>query len=232
MIKHLISQIPNTLTLFNLFLGCVSLNFIYQGNWEFAAFTVLLAALVDFFDGFVARMLKAQSVIGKDLDSLADCVTFGVVPGFVVFKQIQQLQPDSWFCFIAFLISMFSALRLARFNHDTRQSDCFYGLPTPANALLIIFLPLTLVHFTSLELLKSNILFWLSLSVFQSFLLVSPFKLLAFKFKDYSIQYNWPKYLIVLLSLPLLVNFSYFAIPFIIICYIVTSLIVNFFETK
>jgi CDP-diacylglycerol--serine O-phosphatidyltransferase len=230
MLKKLTSQIPNTLTLSNLFLGCIAIERLFLHEWETAAFLVLLAAVVDFFDGFAARALKAHSAIGKDLDSLADCVTFGVVPGFVIYLHLVGLQAPVYLPYVAFLIPMFSALRLAKFNHDTRQSNCFFGLPTPANGLFIMFLPATLSHFTWSQPLSESISFWVLVALIQSFLLVAPVRLQAFKFKNMWLAENWPKYLIVGASLPMLVIFSYFATPFVIIGYILISLISNFYQ--
>jgi CDP-diacylglycerol--serine O-phosphatidyltransferase len=228
--NKLVAQLPNVLTLSNLFLGCLTLDQIYQGQWQMVAMLVLLAAMVDFFDGFLARLLHAHSAIGKDLDSLADCVTFGVVPGFVIFMHLQQATHQSWLPFLAFIVPVFSALRLAKFNHDTRQSDCFYGLPTPANGLFIVFLPLAFAHFSWLNSLAESALFWIGLTLWQSFMLISPWRLQAFKFKKFDFVSNWPRYLIMVLSLPLLAIFSYFAVPFVVIIYILVSLISNIFQ--
>lgn len=228
--NRIVAQLPNALTLSNLLLGCLAIDQVYKNQWQIVALIVLLAAVVDFLDGFVARLFHAHSAIGKDLDSLADCVTFGVVPGFVIFIHLQQTTQQSWLPFIAFLVPVFSALRLARFNHDTRQSDCFYGLPTPANGLFIVFLPLALTHFSWLSPWTESEWFWIGLSLWQSFMLISPWRLQAFKFKNFDFSTNWPRYLIVALSLPLLAIFSYFAVPFVVLTYILVSLLSNIFE--
>ncbi len=230
MLRKLTGQVPNMLTLSNLFLGCLAIVSVFKSEWNYAAFFVLSAAVVDFLDGFVARLLNAHSDIGKDLDSLADCVTFGVVPGFVVYIHLLQLPMPAHFAAVAFLIPMFSAFRLAKFNHDTRQSNCFYGLPTPANGLFIVFLPLTLDYFKLFEGLNQSLFFWLAITVIQSYLLVAPVRLQAFKFKNFKVANNWPKYLIVACSLPLLLIFSYFAIPFVVVGYILISIISNFYQ--
>ncbi|TND01791.1 MAG: phosphatidylserine synthase [Bacteroidetes bacterium] len=146
--------IPNLFTLGNLFCGCLGIVFAFQGDLVWTAYLVGIAAVLDFLDGFVARLLKSHSPIGKELDSLADMVTFGVLPGIVAYRMIQLCiartgveYPEGVFAylpFIAFLIPLFSGLRLAKFNVDTRQSDSFIGVPTPANAILICSIPLIL----------------------------------------------------------------------------------------
>src|ERR1700712_3527008 len=142
--KHL----PNAITCCNLFSGCVGIVFAFQGQLFAAAYAIFLSAIFDFFDGLASRVLQSFSGIGKDLDSLADMVSFGFLPSAIMYElfmqspQISQVSP--YLNFIAFLISVFSALRLAKFNNDTRQADSFIGLPTPANAILIASLPLIL----------------------------------------------------------------------------------------
>lgn len=141
-------HIPNAITCCNLLCGCLAIVQAFEGNLVYSAYLVGLAAIFDFFDGFAARMLKVSSPIGKDLDSLADMVTFGVVPGIVMYKLILKtifFQDDLslpsdhlyYLSYSAFLIPVFSAIRLAKFNNDVRQSDSFIGLPTPANAIFI-----------------------------------------------------------------------------------------------
>lgn len=140
-------NIPNAITCCNLLCGCLAIIQATNGNLLWAAYLVGMAAVFDFFDGFAARLLKVSSPIGKDLDSLADMVTFGVVPGIVMFKMIRLglrldkegfdlIEENPWITYIVFMIPIFSALRLAKFNHDTRQTEAFIGLPTPANAIM------------------------------------------------------------------------------------------------
>ncbi|HQS50964.1 MAG TPA: CDP-diacylglycerol--serine O-phosphatidyltransferase, partial [Daejeonella sp.] len=139
-------HIPNSVTCLNLFSGCLGIVFAFQGNLIWASYAIVIAAVFDFFDGMLARLLKAYSDIGKELDSLADMVSFGVLPSVIIY-QLFALSPQidfgaDWLSFSAFIIAVFSALRLAKFNIDTRQSENFIGLPTPANALLIASFPL------------------------------------------------------------------------------------------
>src|ERR1700744_168703 len=145
--KHL----PNAITCANLFSGCVGIVFAFQGNSIAAAYALFMAAIFDFFYGFASRVLQSFSRIGKDLDSLADIVSFGVLPSVILYKLFLQTPTvegiGSYLNFIAFLVPVFSALRLAKFNVDTRQAEMFIGLPTPANGILIASLPLILVQY-------------------------------------------------------------------------------------
>ncbi len=150
-------HIPNFFTLLNLLCGCCALLFSFD-NLVISSYFVGIAVVFDFLDGFAARLFNAKSDIGKDLDSLADVVSFGVVPGMILFKLIEtffvtgEYRNDNLFYipFIAFLIPLFSALRLAKFNNDERQTDAFIGLPTPANAILIASFPLILNQHSTL----------------------------------------------------------------------------------
>ncbi|NDV45911.1 CDP-diacylglycerol--serine O-phosphatidyltransferase [Paludibacter sp. 221] len=128
-------HIPNFITSLNLFVGCIAVYLGFQGNYGWAFFFILLAAVFDFLDGFAARLLKAYSAIGKELDSLADVVSFGLAPGAMAFSVLQQTELHYILPFAAFLIPVFSALRLAKFNVDERQTTSFLGLPVPANAI-------------------------------------------------------------------------------------------------
>jgi CDP-diacylglycerol---serine O-phosphatidyltransferase len=267
-------MIPNLLTLGNLACGLVAIVLLMEGNnFPHQAATIgwlmMGAMLLDFFDGFVARALKATSPIGKELDSLSDVVSFGVLPGLMVYTILKieigagaKLSPvEGWhttitpwydvaFPFIGLVIPLLSALRLAKFNVDTRQSYGFLGLPTPANALffLSIFLifwldgnglPTTMYnHLGDFEFANSiasigyPILRWLhnpwvlaSLAVFFSILLVTEIPLLAMKFKDYTLKNNWPRYLLIVLSITLLAVLWFRAIPLIIVLYFLLSFI-------
>ncbi|RZM21023.1 MAG: CDP-diacylglycerol--serine O-phosphatidyltransferase, partial [Pedobacter sp.] len=124
-------QIPNALTCANLLSGCIGIVFAFQGQLDLAAYAVLISGIFDFFDGFSARLLNVKSLIGKELDSLADMVSFGFLPGVVMFKLLDQSDYTSpYLPFIGFLITIFSALRLAKFNIDERQTEDFIGLNT------------------------------------------------------------------------------------------------------
>jgi CDP-diacylglycerol---serine O-phosphatidyltransferase len=234
-------HIPNAITCLNLFTGCVAVYIIFQaspGNTsslEFAAYLVGLAAVLDFLDGLVARALHAYSEIGKQLDSLADMVSFGVVPGAILFKLMQKsalADPSTTLVeaeimpFAAFLIIIFSALRLAKFNIDTRQTTSFIGVPTPANTLLIASLPLILANDQfQLSGIILNYYLLLGLTVFMSFMLVAEIPLFALKFKSLSWKDNAKPIILLLLVLPLLFILKFAAIPVIIALYVLLSLI-------
>lgn len=225
-------HIPNAITCGNLICGCIAIVQIFEGNLIIASYLVGLAAVLDFFDGFAARLLKVSSPIGKDLDSLADMITFGVVPGILLFKLIgisvaisnQEFSyTNSKLAYIAFLIPVFSALRLAKFNNDTRQTDLFIGLPTPANAMVICSLPLILKANPEINLLNPYLL--IPTTVVLSFLLIAELPLFALKFKHFKWAQNEIKFIFLIASLLLLLVFKFIAIPLIIILYLLMSVI-------
>jgi len=170
---NLTKHIPNTLTCLNLISGMAGIYYVLDGHVLFGAYFILIAAFFDFFDGFAARMLKVSSDIGKELDSLADLVTFGVLPSFIIFRMMMDINSEGYLPFITFLIGVLSAVRLAKFNVDTRQTERFIGLPTPANALLLSTLPFLALHFNWVADLLLNIYFLAVLSVIMSLLLVA-----------------------------------------------------------
>lgn len=224
-------QIPNILTCFNLISGCISIVMALRGNLEMASLLIFSAALFDFLDGFAARMLKVQSPMGVDMDSLADVVSFGTAPAMILFVWMEQalrnLSPDiesmflvSILPYFAFIVPAFSALRLANFNHDERQHTEFIGLPTPANALFLGFL-----HFSSDELsFVANFWVLLGLTIIFSLLLIVNIPMFSLKFKNFNIKGNEIKYIFLLISLILLIIFKLGAFPIIILTYILLSL--------
>ncbi len=227
-------HIPNFITLLNLLSGCIAITAAFNGNLIMASWLVGLAAIFDFLDGMAARLLNVKSAIGKELDSLADMVSFGVLPGVIVFQLFQMnLDIDSGnFAYVAFLIPLFSALRLAKFNTDTRQEEMFYGLPTPANAILIASFPLILNYetrvfgfdFSNYLIILINPYFLTVLSLVLSWLLVAEIPLMSLKFKSFKWADNKARYILLLLSLVLLVVFQFTGIPIIIFLYIFISL--------
>jgi CDP-diacylglycerol---serine O-phosphatidyltransferase len=249
---NLIKHIPNLITLGNLLCGSLAIMNIFYGDLIQAAYLVLLAAVLDFFDGFAARMLKAYSDIGKDLDSLADMVSFGVVPGFMMFKMISHLTgtyygngvmealrggASAWYPLAGFVIILFSALRLARFNNDTRQVDGFIGLPTPANALLICSLPLVWDFGQSYQTVTvANAPFitdGANLAIaacMLSLLLVTEIRLFSLKFRSFGWKENQARYLFLVAALVLMVVFKFKAIPLLILLYIGAGLVKNIFS--
>lgn len=243
-------HIPNTITLGNLFCGCLALISAFEGDLVWAAYFVGMSLVLDFFDGFTARMLKVSSAIGKDLDSLADMVTFGVVPGIVMFKLLQgnlnsafvidsgwntTMYPLSGVSYFGLIITIFSGIRLAKFNNDTRQSDSFIGLPTPANTMVICSLPLIL-HFQPelivITSLINNIWFLCILSLIMSLLLVAEIPLFALKFKNFSWSSNKLVYLFLTVSVILMIALKFLAVPLIILLYILLSIVNNIFLKK
>lgn len=235
-------HIPNSFTCANLLCGCFGITFAFGGQLEFTALLVLLAAVFDFFDGFTARMLKAYSDIGKELDSLADLVSFGMVPGFIVYHLLDPEVSQSMselaasnpallnLRYIAFLIPVFSALRLAKFNVDTRQSDSFIGVPTPANAMLFASFPLILIAQPFISNVNfyseiTNVYLLLGLTLVMCYLMVSELPLISFKFKNFGWKGNEPRYMLLIISIASIVFLQFMAIPIIILLYILISIV-------
>ncbi len=218
-------HIPNAITCGNLLCGCFAIVALFEAKLTLAAYLVLMATLLDFLDGLAARLLNAASPIGKDLDSLADVITFGVVPSLILMKLIEQTQLADY-KYLAFSIAIFSALRLAKFNNDTRQTNQFIGLPTPANAIFIVSLVLIQAfqptHPLTLYILNPYTL--IALSLLMPYLLVAEIPLMAFKFKTTDWKNNQQKYIFLTLSLLLLVGLQFMAVPFIILMYVSMSL--------
>lgn len=235
-------HIPNLFTSANLLCGCFGIAFAFEGKMEFTALLVLLAAIFDFFDGFMARLLKAYSDIGKELDSLADLVSFGMVPGFIVFhlmspdlsvsmKGLMNTNADWMYLrYIGFLIPVFSALRLAKFNIDTRQTDSFLGVPTPANAMLFASFPLILIaqpHISNVNFSAelTNVYFLSALTIMMCLLMVCELPLISFKFKSFKWQGNEVRFVFLALSIASIVFLQFMAIPIIILLYILISIL-------
>ncbi len=201
--------------------------FVLGGDIFMGAYYIFAAAFFDFFDGFAARILKVNGEIGKQLDSLADMVTFGVLPAFIVFKMLQSINPESYLPFLAFFIGVQSAIRLAKFNIDTRQTDRFIGVPTPANALLICTLPFLADQFIWAEKLIFNEYFLLVFTSVFAVLLTAEIPLIALKFKNFNLSENLYRYLTILISLICLLTMGIAGIPFAIISYVGLSIIEN-----
>ncbi|GHA73732.1 CDP-diacylglycerol--serine O-phosphatidyltransferase [Pontibacter akesuensis] len=225
-------HIPNAITCLNLLAGCIGLYFAFKGELVYTAYLIGIAAVLDFLDGMVARLMHAYSEIGKQLDSLADMVSFGVVPGTIMFMLLQRLEspflgiPADIVPFFGFLITIFSALRLAKFNIDTRQSEQFIGLPTPACTLFVASLPLILEtgDLIMFEIILNQAVL-LILTVALSFLLVAELPLFALKFKHFGWQGNSIRFIFLGLSVILVAMLKFAAIPLIIVLYILLSII-------
>ncbi|MCQ2284175.1 MAG: CDP-diacylglycerol--serine O-phosphatidyltransferase [Bacteroidales bacterium] len=225
-------HIPNTLTCLNLVCGCLSCMAALKSNLEAASMWIVASAVFDFFDGFAARMLKVSSPIGKELDSLSDVVSFGVAPAMITYTWLTrcffEIPPAhqtpfmEMMPFIVLLVPALSAVRLANFNIDDRQSTNFIGLPTPANALFLGFIPAAAEKIAIL----SN--FWVVwfLTLALAILLVSNINMMSLKFKTLKLtNENIPRYILLFIGLVLLIFFQQGAFPLIILTYLLISLI-------
>ncbi len=246
LLKHLLysvkikEQIPNVITLLNLLTGCIAIVFGFEDQLVAASCLIGLAAVFDFFDGFAARLLKVSSPIGKELDSLADVVSFGIVPGVILYRLLSgnidcpviNIAGKNIVPFIAFLIPLFSAIRLAKFNTDERQTDSFIGLPTPANAILIASFPLIIQQKSTLTGININLFseltgnpyFIIILTIVLSYLLIAELPLMSLKFKTFNWKKNRIRYIFLSISMLLIILLFYTAIPLIILLYIILSL--------
>jgi CDP-diacylglycerol---serine O-phosphatidyltransferase len=233
-------HIPNSITCMNLVCGCVAIHFAYRGMLTFSGFAIFAAAIFDFLDGLVARLLHVKSEMGKQLDSLSDVVSFGVAP-FVIMTQLFIMGFKAWHFnmpeylpVIALIIPVCAALRLAKFNIDTRQRDSFIGLPTPAVGIVIATLPILITRQFESALCPFNsyVLFFvlhpavliISTLVF-SFLMVSGLPLFGMKFNNWGWKQNKLKYIFIIVAVLLILLFSFVAIPIVVILYIVLSFI-------
>lgn len=229
------SHIPNIITLLNLFCGCIALVFAFHSQFGMAFLFVCLGIFLDFFDGFFARLFKVSSPLGLQLDSLADMVTSGVVPGLIMFQMMTDtstttdLNYTQIFPYLGFIITLGSCYRLANFNIDTRQTDSFIGLPTPANALLILSLPLILASTDSLIIIEilNNQWVLLTITLLSAYILNAEIPLFSLKIKDFSFAKNKLQIIFLTISILLLIFFQYLGIPLLIITYIFLSIINN-----
>ncbi len=227
-------HIPNIITSFNLLSGIIAIIFTFKGELTIAASLMALGAFFDFFDGLAARALKVQSEMGKQMDSLADMVSFGVVPGFIMFQLMSSSPniPDIHVLsiniapYFAFIIPVLSAFRLAKFNIDSRQTDSFIGLPTPANSLFIGSLPFIIYGVWSMQITwLNNYYFLLITSFLLAFLLVAELPLFALKFKGFGWKGNELRFSFIIMSIVLLIALQVAAFPLIIMIYILLSLV-------
>ncbi|WP_300569515.1 CDP-alcohol phosphatidyltransferase family protein [Flavobacterium sp.] len=244
---HIQKHIPNIITLLNLFCGCIALVFAFQLEFELAFYFVCLGIFFDFFDGFFARMFKVQSELGLQLDSLADMVTSGVVPGVVMFQMLLKsfgeekvINVSSWdntvmiLPFLGFIITLGACFRLANFNIDTRQTDSFIGLPTPANALFILSLPLVLMH-SDIEFMRNALLnhaVLLAITLLSAFVMNAEIPLFSLKVKNFTFKKNALQILFLASSVLFILMFKYLGIPLIILFYVILSVFNNAFTKK
>ena len=225
-------HIPNSITCCNLISGCIATGFAFAGNIKIALLLIIIGAVFDFFDGMLARLLNVSSPIGKELDSLADVITFGLAPSTIIFSQLHVmsyptfLEPlRDYLPYAAFIMAAFSALRLAKFNLDERQSLGFIGLPTPANALFWGSLLVGVGE--KLETRPWALYFILAGVLISSWLLVSEIPMFALKFKHWSFKGNEVKYLFLITCCPLVVIFGISSFAIIIAWYVILSAIVK-----
>ena len=223
-------HIPNMVTCCNLLSGCIAAVMAFQSNYEAAILFIILGAIFDFFDGMLARLLNVSGPLGKELDSLADDITFGFAPSAIVFSLFKEVQyPEfmssiaDYFPYTAFIIAAFSALRLGKFNIDPRQSSSFIGLPTPANALFWGSLVVGGHSFLVSD--SFNAIYLFILVILMSYLLVAELPMFSLKFKNLSWRDNKVSYIFLLICIPLLVVFRISGFAAIILWYILLSLL-------
>ncbi|MBN1650710.1 MAG: CDP-diacylglycerol--serine O-phosphatidyltransferase [Bacteroidales bacterium] len=233
-------QIPNCITAFNLLGGLFAIVAGFENALLWAGFFIALGAFFDFFDGMAARLLQVKSNMGKEMDSLADMVTFGVAPGFIVYHlMLQSTHLPQWIVFnhavapfVAFVIPVFAAFRLAKFNIDTRQTSSFIGLPSPANALFFASLPfiLSATYAVKIPFLQDNLSnYWVlfTLVLLISLLMVIELPLFALKFNNLKWKDNTYRFVFLGLAAGILIAMQITALPIIVFLYIVLSIIQN-----
>ncbi len=228
MANRITRHIPNTATCCNLFSGCVACVMAFEANYRMAVLFIIIGAVFDFFDGMLARLLSVSGPMGKELDSLADDVTFGLAPALIVFSLFHEVHYPVWlmpvaelFPYTAFLIAVFSVLRLAKFNIDARQSSSFIGMPTPANALFWGALVIGAHDFLVSDMFNAV---WLFLLVcLTSWLLVAEIPMFSLKFKNLSWADNKVKYIFLLVCIPLLSLLGISGLAAVIVWYVLLS---------
>lgn len=228
-------HIPNLITFGNLFAGSIACLYAFQADFLWAFIFMFIGIFFDFFDGMAARILDVKSELGLQLDSLADMVTSGLVPGIIMFHLIgKSVNPDFSFqefdfasmdvvALFGFLITLGSAYRLAKFNIDTRQTDAFIGLPTPANAIFITSLALSIERLPFLQ----NVYILCLISILSYYILNAEIKLIALKFNNLNFKENWYRFLLILVSIALIISLQFLAVPIIIAFYIIFSIIIS-----
>ena len=217
---RVLRHIPNFITSLNLFSGSVAVLLAFNGNLEAAFIAILLSAVFDFLDGFAARLLKAYSPMGKELDSLADVISFGLAPGAILFSLLSETGINEFLPYLAFLIPVFSALRLAKFNIDDRQTSSFVGLPTPANAIFLSGLA-----FSYSDFLVTNLWLLIAITLFFSYLLVAEIPMFALKLKSLAWKENRIQYIFLFGAILIFAALQFNAFAPIIAWYILLSVI-------
>ncbi|MDN6279398.1 MAG: CDP-alcohol phosphatidyltransferase family protein [Psychroflexus sp.] len=228
-------HIPNLITFGNLFAGSIACLYAFQADFLWAFIFMFIGIFFDFFDGMAARMLDVKSELGLQLDSLADMVTSGLVPGIVMFQLIGYSVNTDFSAYdfdfasldvvalFGFVITLGSAYRLAKFNIDTRQTDAFIGLPTPANAIFITSLALSIDR---LDFLQDPYILY-GISILSYYILNAEIKLIALKFKNLNFKANWYRFLLIVVSIGLIIALQFLAVPLIIAFYILLSVFIS-----
>ncbi len=229
---NLKAQLPNFITLLNLLSGVLGIIWVLEGELLYGAYFVLLSATFDFFDGFAARFLKVQSDMGKELDSLADVVSFGVLPGILLYSLTKSQTGSPFLPYLTLIVPLLSAYRLAKFNLDTRQSDRFIGLPTPANALLLTTVPHLAAHWPELAPWLSSPISLVVIAWITSLLLVAELPLIALKFKNSSFTDNSYRYALLVIGAVCLIWLQLAGIPLVILAYLLLSGMENLLHKK
>ena len=237
MANIIVRNIPNSITCCNLISGCIATYNAFLGDIRMALLWIIVGAVFDFFDGMSARLLKVSSPIGKELDSLADDITFGFAPSAIIFYELSIMEYPSellmlkpYLPYFAFVMAAYSALRLAKFNLDERQSLGFIGLPTPANALFWGALFVGAQNFMeSTAYMLPVVLLMICVSCW---LLIAEVPMFALKFKQWGWKGNEVKYIFLISCLPLLMIFGITALSVIIAWYVVLSVVVNLRNKK
>lgn len=237
MANFITKNIPNTITCCNLVSGCIATSFAFVNRPELALLWIIIGAVFDFFDGMSARLLGVSSPIGKELDSLADDITFGVAPATMVFAELAVmdypafLEPlREYLPYFAYLMAAFAALRLAKFNLDTRQATSFIGLPTPANALF--WASLIVGASDLIEASSYNVFAIMAMIIISSYIQVAELPMFALKFKQWGWKGNEVKYVFLVTCIPLLAIFKLSAFAIIIAWYVILSVYVNISKNK
>ncbi|ROI08655.1 CDP-alcohol phosphatidyltransferase [Kaistella haifensis] len=226
------NNLANAFTLANLFSGSIGVIQLLAGNYQITAICIIFSLILDFFDGFIARALKSNSNLGAQLDSLADMVSFGLLPGIVMYKalepfgtQIFEIELPFEIKYFGLFITLFSCLRLAIFNLDEEQTYYFKGLNTPSNTILIFGLYYAFLENGNFQFLFDNPLLMVIFTIISSWILVSPIKMIAMKFKSMKLEDNYPKIALLIGALLILIIFKTVGIPLVILYYILISLI-------
>ncbi|MDR6923339.1 MULTISPECIES: phosphatidylcholine/phosphatidylserine synthase [Chryseobacterium] len=226
------NNLANLLTLANLLAGCIGAIHLILGDYQTTAICLILSSIFDFFDGFVARAVKSNSNLGLQLDSLADMISFGLIPGLTMFKALEPFGSELLgmhfpfeIKYIGLLVTVFSCLRLAIFNLDEEQRYYFKGLNTPTNTVLLFGLYYAFKETGNFSFLFENELFLIALTIITSWLLISPIKMMAMKFKSKTLKDNYPKVILLAGGIAILAFFQIVGIPMLVIYYILVSLI-------